>query len=258
MKGFVILALVAAFQFALGDFINGGFEDDCASFDYCLSATSLTGWTMTAGSVDIVSNNYWPSHSGQWSIDMDGSTSQNAAVTMSQSFCTTVGTSYTVTFFISYNTDIPVGQTSSMSVTADGNPSQSYTVTHQSGDGRTAYHQQTYTFTATQTTTAITFASLNPGDFGPILDDVSISGNPGNAPCSAPPQTPDQFCNGVDQSQWTYGQGYYCWNNNVGFIQCWGSNPTYSAYQNCALGTSCVCASSSQECSNHGTMSPCQ
>lgn len=69
-------------------------------------------------------------------------------------------------------------------------------------------------------------------------------------------QTPQQICNNANTNDWTYGQGYYCVNQNS-FVQCYG-DPVQIAIQNCASGTSCVCSSQSQECSNHGTSSPCQ
>jgi len=65
------------------------------------------------------------------------------------------------------------------------------------------------------------------------------------------------FCKTVSHADWTYGQGYYCSNNNQGFIQCWGEDPyVQSAYQNCAAGTQCSC-NDSRECSQHGTITPC-
>jgi len=96
----------------------------------------------------------------------------------------------------------------------------------------------------------ITFQVYNTG--GPAGLQVAISG-------TASPVTPDSFCASANVADWTpYGQGYYCWNGNAGFIQCWGSAPDVrSAYQNCAVGTTCRCANAGPECSNHGTETPC-
>jgi len=95
----------------------------------------------------------------------------------------------------------------------------------------------------------LTFVTYNGG--GPAGFQTSLSGtaNPSAA----------AFCSqDADQADWTpYGQGYYCWNGNAGFIQCWGEAPYIQAvYQNCAAGTSCRC-SFGAECSNHGTETPC-
>jgi len=96
----------------------------------------------------------------------------------------------------------------------------------------------------------LTFLTFNTG--GPAGLQVAVQG-------TAQPATPQNFCTSIaNPSDWTpYGQGYYCWNNNAGFIQCWGSSPyIFSEYQACASGTTCRC-SGTQECSNHGTESPC-
>jgi len=96
----------------------------------------------------------------------------------------------------------------------------------------------------------LTFQTYNTG--GPAGLQVAISG-------TASPNTPDAFCANANQADWTpYGQGYYCWNGNAGFIQCWGAAPfIQSAYQPCAAGTTCRCANAGPECSNHGTETPC-
>jgi len=73
-------------------------------------------------------------------------------------------------------------------------------------------------------------------------------------PCPVP-ATAQSTCDAADQSQWTYGQGYYCFAD--GFVQCWGpSGSVESAFQSCPTGTTCQC-DAGVECSNHGTESPC-
>jgi len=67
------------------------------------------------------------------------------------------------------------------------------------------------------------------------------------------PTNPKVYCSLVDPNDFTYGQGYYCFNG--GFVQCYG-DPITANYQNCPAGTSCQCAVG-LECSNHGTSSPC-
>jgi len=98
----------------------------------------------------------------------------------------------------------------------------------------------------------LTVVLNNAGGPMALLLDVHGTADPiDNTP------TPAAFCAGADRSDWSpYGQGYYCWNNQVGFIQCWGDLGQYSAYQNCAPGTHCRCAPG-EECSNHGTITPC-
>jgi len=68
---------------------------------------------------------------------------------------------------------------------------------------------------------------------------------------------PQAICDHANEADWGYGQGYYCFSANT-FIQCWGDDPRYVSTQPCALGTTCQCSSPAQECSQHGTVSPCQ
>jgi len=65
------------------------------------------------------------------------------------------------------------------------------------------------------------------------------------------PNSAEEYCALVDPADFTYGQGYYCFNG--GFVQCYERQ---SVYQPCAAGTSCKCAVGI-ECSNKGTVSPC-
>jgi len=69
------------------------------------------------------------------------------------------------------------------------------------------------------------------------------------------PSDPKSYCAQVDQNDWTYGQGYYCYDNNGvdGFVQCYSGG---NAFQPCAPGTHCGCPVG-VECSNGGTANPC-
>jgi len=257
MKSIIIISLLFAVATVFGDFINGGFEQDCTSFPFCLSDGGLPGWTFSAGSVDVVNQAYWDAHSGSWSIDTDGSNG-DSAVTMSQDICTTVGNTYVVTFWMSPNHDVNTpGSTFSLQVSATGAASQINTVTRLgNGDPYVHYYEQTYTFVATAHQTTFTIQSLNPGVYGAILDDVSISGDglSNTLPCTPPaPTTAAGVCLAANPSDWTYGQGYYCFNH--GYVLCWGYGHQYFA---CPQGTSCICADSATECSSHGTASPCE
>jgi len=74
-------------------------------------------------------------------------------------------------------------------------------------------------------------------------------------PAPTQPATVAQYCAQTDPNDYTYGQGFYCYNNGGvdGFAQCYGSG---SAFIPCASGTHCGCAVG-VECSNGGTSSPC-
>jgi len=98
----------------------------------------------------------------------------------------------------------------------------------------------------------IEFNVFNTG--GPTGLQVAISG-------TATPAfvAPEAFCAAGNPDDWTpYGQGYYCWNENRGFLQCWGEAPNIQAmYLACPEGTHCYCESG-VECSDHSTVSPCR
>jgi len=78
-------------------------------------------------------------------------------------------------------------------------------------------------------------------------------------PTPTQPTDPKSYCAQTDQNDWTFGQGYYCFDLNgvSGFVQCYESGGvTGSAFQACAPGTHCGCAVGF-ECSNGGTINPC-
>jgi len=252
-----LLVILSLFAISSADFINGGFEQGCTSI-YCLGATSLPGWTVTQDNVDIVGTLDWPAHTGTYSIDMDGKPGATGALKQGQ--CTTIGNTYTVTFWMSYNPDYSFAQggpTFSLSVQATGSAAATYTVTAPANAPRSQFTQMTYTFVATASFTDVTITSLTPDNIGPVIDDVSIDGDASPAPCASPTLTGDQICQNANQNDWTYGQGYYCVNSHR-FVQCWGNNPVYSAEQECAAGTHCWCSSQTMECSFSGQVSPCR
>jgi len=93
------------------------------------------------------------------------------------------------------------------------------------------------------------------GETAVIFEVTGTAAQPTN-----PPGVPSQqICEAANSADWNpYGQGYYCYGSSI-FVQCWElASVRYSAYQPCATGTSCACSSSAQECSNHGTLSPCR
>jgi len=74
-------------------------------------------------------------------------------------------------------------------------------------------------------------------------------------PNAVQPSTVKQYCSQTDPNDYTFGQGFYCFNNNgvSGFAQCFEFG---SEFQPCPAGTNCGCAVGI-ECSDDGTQSPC-
>jgi choice-of-anchor C domain-containing protein len=164
---------------------NGGFEDG----DYVPNATgfqqlnapntSIDGWTVDAGSVDWIGE-YWPAPEGDMSIDMSG---VNAG-TLSQTFDTTIGNTYTVSFLLSGN---PVGEpgVKTLDVSATGGTVGNYSHDTTGTDLTSmVWTPQTYTFLATSASTTLSFISTTATAFGPAIDDVAVTESvPGTDDC---------------------------------------------------------------------------
>jgi choice-of-anchor C domain-containing protein len=152
-------------------FETGTYVDNGAGFEQLNAGnTSIDGWTVEAGSVDWIGT-YWPAQDGSMSIDMSG---VNAG-TLSQTFATTVGNTYTVSFYLSGN---PAGPPTvkTLDVIATGATASSYTF---DASGQTlstmSWTLETYSFLATATSTKLSFVSTTPGAFGPALDNVVVT-----------------------------------------------------------------------------------
>lgn len=170
--------------------VNGNFSEPgtgCAA-----GTTTLPGWTISAGNIDIESascSGLNSAHGGTYFLDLTGSHAENGVndvATLSQTIVTVVGQAYKLTFSFGAN---PQGQTmpypndselKAMTVYVNGSLSGVYR-THTAGVAPTdpQWKQREICFVATSTSTTITFDSLNgsvtnPSDFGPLLDDVSL------------------------------------------------------------------------------------
>jgi len=185
----IIFGSLAVAAFAVGT--NGSFELGTTSDPFTtLSAgsTNITDWTINSGSVDYIQN-LWQASDGVRSIDMNGFTTGS----ISQTIPTTVGAIYNVTFDLSGNPGSVSDPThpyyspsnKQLTVSANGAQTKSFfydtSIMQNSYPNNMKYVGKTYSFTATGTSTVLTFASAIPGAFGPVLDNVVISETlPGN------------------------------------------------------------------------------
>lgn len=83
--------------------VNGGFENPTQAGGFGqIDAVSneITGWTVSAGSVDLISS-YWAPYEGSQSVDMSG----GSAGTMYQDFTISQAGSYNLFFAMAGNTD---------------------------------------------------------------------------------------------------------------------------------------------------------
>jgi len=123
---------------------------------------TFDGWTVSAGDVDIIRGAYspLPFPDGDQAVDLNGF--QPGAI--SQSINTVIGQAYSLNFWLSANTV----------VSAQANAGAGAT-TQIFSSGNTAWNQYFLPFTATGTSTLISFSSVNtPGTGGPTLDEVSV------------------------------------------------------------------------------------
>lgn len=151
---------------------NGSFELGNTSGAFSTASagsTDITGWTVDAGSVDYISS-YWAASDGVRSIDIAGS----AIGALSQSFATTAGKSYLVSFDLSSNPDLSAPR--DLHVSIDGGAPSIFT--HPGATGKDAagmnWTSQSFTFLAAGPTSTITFTTNGTaqGFFGPALDNV--------------------------------------------------------------------------------------
>jgi choice-of-anchor C domain-containing protein len=183
----VAVGLVAALAFpgasaaAFTGLTNGSFEDVNATYVdggsgfeqlNAVDSTTIDGWSVDAGSVDWIGT-YWPAADPDMSIDLSGV----SAGTLSQTFATTIGNTYTVTFALSGN---PAGPPTvkRLDVSATGGTLQSYTYdTVANGNDLTdmKWTTATYTFLATSASTTLSFISTTDGAFGPAIDNVVVT-----------------------------------------------------------------------------------
>jgi len=158
-------------------FTNGSFEtapfhqDGFTELFTPPNNTTIPGWTVAAGSVDWIST-YWNASAGASSIDLSG----RSAGTLTQTFVTSPGATYTVQFDLAGNPDGGQG-TRNLGVSTDGVTFTPYSFTVGATNTRTdmGWLTQLYSFTATQASTTLTFRSNENTVFGPALDNVSVT-----------------------------------------------------------------------------------
>ena len=156
---------------------NGSFESGAFSanaFDTLNNGdASITGWSIGGSGVDWIGS-HWQASNGNRSIDL----SAMSAGSLSQSIATVVGRDYAVTFDLAGNPD---GAPFLKQLVVDVNAGQSSTFNFTTGaTSRPAmgWIGQSYRFTATSTTSVLTFTSLSNTPSGPALDNVAIGAVP--------------------------------------------------------------------------------
>ena len=130
-----------------------------------------------SGSVDVVNavgNGYdvGPAYQGAQYLDLNG----NNAGTIAQTFATTPGVTYLLSFAYANNYDPPTSLTALVTVTNTSSTLLSTNVTHSTSvSGNLNWTLFNQLFTANQSSATLTFASQNSGAGGVFLDAISVT-----------------------------------------------------------------------------------
>jgi hypothetical protein len=195
----VLILVFAASAARANSIVNGSFETPLVpngSFtNFLTGSTTITGWTVVGPEVSIVSTNYasfgftFPAQDGKQWLDLTGDVS-NAVEGVKQTFATTPGTTYNLSYFVGNQVDPggPWGTTSTVDVLVNGTLIQ--TATNSMGAGGTVqvWEQFTTSFLATSSSTTLEFLNEDPpADNSNGLDNVVVT--PGSVVSTPEPST---------------------------------------------------------------------
>lgn len=178
---FAILALLSSHRANADLLRNGSFEkgelSDPTGMTLAAGSKTIDGWVVGGRGVDWIGR-YWQASEGGRSIDLDsgdvlGDGPYDGSI--SQTFATTVGRKYLVTFDLAGNPDSEP-DIKPVQVSAAGRVElfrfyNSRKQTHE----RMGYKSRTFKFTATASSTTLTFTSLAGTGAGAVIDNVVVS-----------------------------------------------------------------------------------
>jgi len=157
---------------------NNTFVGDANKTDELLSgSTAIPGWTTSNAQLAWIENgNPWgiPAANGSFFLDLTGYVNASPYGGVTQSFATTIGTQYVVTFDLGYGgNSVAYGGPASVTASAAGS-SQVFT----SGSGTPnpgVWNLETFDFTATSSTTTLSLTGLSTSGGSYIgLDNVDV------------------------------------------------------------------------------------
>ena len=164
--------------------VNGGFEQPAVPTntfgeEFNAGSTLIIGWSVLSGSVDIEPPFWYAPYQGVQALDLDGS----VPGAISQTFATTIGTAYQLSFAYADNGHSGVtysgNRTANVSVTdAAGSSLLSLSVSHNGSTTNVMnYDVFTANFVADTTTATLQFTSTDPSysNGGIVLDAVSVN-----------------------------------------------------------------------------------
>jgi choice-of-anchor C domain-containing protein len=180
-SAFCLLALILASpEWCSGQIVvNGSFESGPTPplgglYVPAPDSTTISGWTVSSGSVDYIGSDTWPAAHGSRSLDMSG---HDAGTIMQNVSGFTPGNQYRLSFYLAANND---GSPTLFHLQGSiGSSTQTFTF---DATGHTyanmGWSLRTMDFTANNTTLTLALTSLDDGFAGPALDDVSIAAIP--------------------------------------------------------------------------------
>lgn len=176
LAGLAFVALAPLASAAPNLIVNGSFEANSINFTGGFStlaagSNALTGWDITAGSVDLI-NTYWNPSQGHYSLDLSGETDG----TISQSFATVVGQTYKVSFDMAGNPD-DGDKVKYLQVGLSNLPIYEFDTTGRSHTNM-GWTTKSFVFQAVTGQSTLHFTGLQESAYGVALDNISVSAVP--------------------------------------------------------------------------------
>lgn len=151
-------------------FTNGSFEFGTAPGSYSTLAGgsgAITGWTVTGASIDYIGT-YWQPGDGARSVDLNG----GATGGIQQTFDTSFGQTYAVTFLMAGNPD---GPPIIKTLTASAGLFSGNFTAPAGTKINMGWTTKSFSFVAQGASTTLTFASQDAGAYGAALDGVTVT-----------------------------------------------------------------------------------
>ncbi|CCI31578.1 choice-of-anchor C family PEP-CTERM protein [Microcystis sp. T1-4] len=163
----IVTPVQAANLIQNGSFENGG--DPGVFQTINAGSTVITGWTVSQGSIDYIGT-LWQASNGSRSLDLAAGASPGG---IKQTFNTTVGGTYRVTFDLAGNPNAsPIIK--DMRVSAGGSSADFSFDTTGKSNSNMGWLSKSWDFTANSTTTTLEFIDLTNSIAGSALDNVSV------------------------------------------------------------------------------------
>ena len=193
----LVAGLMAANASRADILVNGDFElgptipAATPTMSVAPGSTALTGWTVVGGAIDIVTDGYWAPVSGHRSVAL----SNTGPGGIEQTFSTTPGAAYRVSYWIS-GEPFSTPTIKHLRVTAGAaSQDQTFDITP-AWEWNMAWARCTFDFTASGSSTALRFTSMDASPSGPAIDSVNVTTVTADVPQSGntlafAPVTPD-------------------------------------------------------------------